>query len=856
MTILSEHRLIFRRYSDFGLKGKPVSRVQTPTGTISATEANAARQATQHQAAVAQNQAAGEIVTRQAAPGGPLAAPSAPLNPRSSAGQAAAARPKGVTQDTNTAARAIRMGLVDTANMQRQPGESQGAFEERRTMAEQQNTEKQQQMTEIEERQKKQREEANQMKGETEIQTPGAEGTTQTPTGTLLDTLKNLAATNPEMAAFIPQIEQMMGGTSPETIRDDALADIDATDKDGDGVTDGVQEAFKTSSDMLTEQKNEQDLINLENKSIAEEAAKIAKDMAQLEKDKFELSQLRNENLLREQNIEAEIKNRRAAARMGITADTNGLKWMSEEVRKGNEALAFLTQAGDIQSSQFSLQIGRQYVNDIKTVLNNYDAQQAQIDNWFKSALSDLKNTVTLDAKERRQEKAKAWEKYWDRKADKDKEAFGFMKDITLKLMDQANERKKAELEGIIGDGDALDFAIKIEDSINGSQEVKNFKDINFFYQGMKGAAEVYAADPSTKGAFDTALVKLYEKILDPTSVVRQEEFESQIRSQGLVRGQIQRAIDAFQGGQGLDPEMQQALLKMAGSLYESGKATTLQTIQPKLSQVARFNRQNGANVSLTEVLTPDIIEALDIPVDEFEEASTMIDGDTGETVEAFEPPADMQSWISMVGNGQVVHGSPFHTGIDAEALDIDGEIGDPIPAVVAGTVTSIGKNRKGGYGVSVVVTDDEGVEHLYGHLDEATIKHGQRVEAGMVIGKMGNTGNVIAGQGKDGAHLHYRRSQGGQAVALGQPKGTAGKTEVGGNPPPAPKPQPKPVAGPFRMGQGSLPGMGPGAMNTGQISMVPAKRYRNLETGAIVTVQPRQSDPYASKPYLFEPLS
>lgn len=874
MRISSEHRLIYRRASDFGITKKPPSRVVTgyetsENGTAtpivkSATKANAERQALAFNPVLPDGSNAPTGYVQQEETGYTGASPFAPAavkpNPRSSAGQASAIRPAGVTQDRNAQARAIRMGIVDTSTMQKQPGESTGAFEERKAIIEEQNTQKQQQITEIQDRQMQQEEQEQQMTGETA--TPEAPSATSS----LLETLKGMAATSPELASFIPRIEAAMtGGTSPEAIRDDALADLDATDVNGDGVTDGVAASVADSKEMLQTEKGQQDQINLNNKDIAEETAKIAKDMAQLEKDKFELSQLRNENLLREQNIEAEIKNRRIAARMGITADTNGLKWMQEEIRKGNEALAFLEQAGDIQSSQFALQIGRQYTNDMKAALNNYDAQQAQIDSNFRSALSDLDNVVSLDAKERRGEKAKIWEKYWDRKAEKDKEAFGFMKDITLKMMDQVNEQKKAEMEGIISDGDALDFAIKIEDSVNGLQEVKNFKEINFFYEGMKGAAEVYAMDPSTKGAFDTALVKLYEKILDPTSVVRQEEFESQIRSQGLVRGQIQRAIDAFQGGQGLDENMQQALLKMAGSLYESGKATTLQTIQPKLSQVARFNRQNGANVTLSEVLTPDIIDALDIPVDEFEEASFMIDGEFSPESETqmFNPPADFQSWISMVGHGQVVGGSPYHTGIDQHAVDIDGEIGDPIPAVSGGTVTSIGRNRKGGYGISMVITDDEGVEHLYGHLDQALFKQGQRVEAGMVIAKMGNTGNVIKGHGKDGAHLHYRRSQGGAAIALNSPTSTAAQTDIGGTPPPAPAPAPPPGPQPskpmltFNKGTGSLPGLGgPGAMNTGTFTPESPKRYQNLETGAIVTVQPRQPDPYATKPYLFAPLS
>lgn len=717
-----------------------------------------------------------------------------PTDPRNPTGYI----PKGATVDANAEARAARLGIKPAADVAKEIRDKYARAGQGPTTAEQ-NAEIASAIA-IENEKAKALQFSQGQNSQVKGDQRNSMGTTETPspTSTMVEGLKNLVASNPDLAGYLPIIEDLAAqdlSAGAKTIYDQGVSDLAGEDLNQDGVTDGVATAASESKKLLKDAFDQDSAYNAENRDIAVEAAKIAKDMAQLEKNKFELSQLRNENVLREQNIDAEIKNRRVAAQFGINHDTNGLKWMADDIRKGNEALAYLEQSGDVQSSMYALQIGRQYNLDIKSALSTHSQNQSILRTNYAKELETIDNTVSLDAKERRKERTELDKWYWGEKSKADLQTHNDMKDITMKLLDYETERKKAEMDGLITDGDALDFSTKVETAVNGLQEVKNFKETTFFYNGMKAAANIYAADPSTKGAFDTALVKMYEKMLDPNSVVRQEEFESQLRSQGIVRGQLQKAVDAFSGGQGLDASMQAAMLNMAGGLYESAKQTTLGAIQPKLAQVGRFNKQNGADVSLDEILTPDVIEALDIPVDEYE----ALDAEFG--IKSADAPVDYQdhgldmtSWVTSIGTGEIMPGSPYHEGLDQYAIDIDGKIGDPVLPFVGGTVTSISKNRKGGYGISVVVTDAEGNEHLYGHLNAANVKQGQQVRPGQPIGEMGNTGNVIPGKGGDGSHLHYRISKGGVAVQPGIPTNvasTANPKEVGG----APQASPKPVA-------------------------------------------------------------
>jgi murein DD-endopeptidase MepM/ murein hydrolase activator NlpD len=58
--------------------------------------------------------------------------------------------------------------------------------------------------------------------------------------------------------------------------------------------------------------------------------------------------------------------------------------------------------------------------------------------------------------------------------------------------------------------------------------------------------------------------------------------------------------------------------------------------------------------------------------------------------------------------------------------------------------------NKEIGYGKHVIVVHRNGVMTLYGHLEGWTVKPGDTVQQGQVIGLMGSTGNST------GPHLHF----------------------------------------------------------------------------------------------------
>jgi murein DD-endopeptidase MepM/ murein hydrolase activator NlpD len=93
-----------------------------------------------------------------------------------------------------------------------------------------------------------------------------------------------------------------------------------------------------------------------------------------------------------------------------------------------------------------------------------------------------------------------------------------------------------------------------------------------------------------------------------------------------------------------------------------------------------------------------------------------------------------------------------MHTGIDFR-----GDMGEPVHATAAGTVSSAGWS--GGYGKMVEVDHGNGLATRYGHLSEIEVRVGDIIRIGQVVGRLGSTGRST------GPHLHYETRVDGEAV-------------------------------------------------------------------------------------------
>jgi len=106
--------------------------------------------------------------------------------------------------------------------------------------------------------------------------------------------------------------------------------------------------------------------------------------------------------------------------------------------------------------------------------------------------------------------------------------------------------------------------------------------------------------------------------------------------------------------------------------------------------------------------------------------------------------------WLSSpFGKRKKVDGSQgFHYGIDMAAMHRT-----PVKAAGNGVVIEAGVLR--GYGKTIVIKHDNRYKTRYAHLSALLVTVGKRVTTGMIIGRVGATGNVRK-SGKDPSHLHF----------------------------------------------------------------------------------------------------
>jgi murein DD-endopeptidase MepM/ murein hydrolase activator NlpD len=98
-----------------------------------------------------------------------------------------------------------------------------------------------------------------------------------------------------------------------------------------------------------------------------------------------------------------------------------------------------------------------------------------------------------------------------------------------------------------------------------------------------------------------------------------------------------------------------------------------------------------------------------------------------------------------------------FKTLMDHKGLDFTAPRGTPVYATGDGTVEEA--RFSGSYGNVVYINHNYGFETRYAHMSKFTVKKGDMVKRGQVIGYVGNTGNSVS------SHLHYEVLVGGKHV-------------------------------------------------------------------------------------------
>lgn len=187
-------------------------------------------------------------------------------------------------------------------------------------------------------------------------------------------------------------------------------------------------------------------------------------------------------------------------------------------------------------------------------------------------------------------------------------------------------------------------------------------------------------------------------------------------------------------------------ILPITGIKHLVKKGDTLASLAKKykadVQDIAMYNGLSSDVVLALgdTVIVPDgEIEAVKIaPKAKPKGTSKLLDSYANSTPSGF--------FVRPVVGGRRSQGLHGHNGIDIAAAP-----GTPILASASGRVivAKLG-GYNGGYGNMIIITHDNGVQTVYGHLRDIYITQGSTVSQGQTIGEVGNTGKST------GPHLHF----------------------------------------------------------------------------------------------------
>ncbi len=121
-------------------------------------------------------------------------------------------------------------------------------------------------------------------------------------------------------------------------------------------------------------------------------------------------------------------------------------------------------------------------------------------------------------------------------------------------------------------------------------------------------------------------------------------------------------------------------------------------------------------------------------------------------------PGTDTGDWRWPVDAGVITSPYGARSGKQHRGMDIAGAIGEPIIAMANGEVV-YSDNKMRGYGNVIVIKHADDMSTLYAHNDKLIAKVGDRVQKGMVVAYLGNTGRST------GPHVHFEIRQGRHAL-------------------------------------------------------------------------------------------
>lgn len=171
-----------------------------------------------------------------------------------------------------------------------------------------------------------------------------------------------------------------------------------------------------------------------------------------------------------------------------------------------------------------------------------------------------------------------------------------------------------------------------------------------------------------------------------------------------------------------------------------SGFSSVLAMLRKKSEAISQVSADRNALFSTMDVTSKDLTFLLSVP--------------------SIQPVENAELTRLVSGFGTRIH--PFHKGnYHHPGVDLVAPRGTPVMATGNGKVIDItrGSTLQAGYGNYIDIDHGNGIVTRYAHLEDVSVKLGQKVVKGHVIGTVGMSGGAVA------PHVHYEIIRDGEQV-------------------------------------------------------------------------------------------
>lgn len=414
------------------------------------------------------------------------------------------------------------------------------------------------------------------------------------------DTFKTmLSGLSPELqAAFSPTLSALQ---REYTNIDSSMADIIGTLQTDQQIEQGYEGERQRALDI---ERRFLDLAD-KNKETTLKVAEYNRDMLQIDKQILEHKAAEDEQKTIAANVQREKTLRRQLNALGINTDVQGLDYLNKTISEGQQALASLRTANNLNMLKANLAIGQGYRLDVENALNAHEGAYLDITTKTDDKLDTIQNSISLAKSERAKEIRATLKWGAENKAELEMKTADTIKEAQLKMIElQAAAAKDAKKEAITTK-DKLSYEASLRSEINNNKVITQANDVDGFYGSLEAGFNRYTelqrqiasgeidakSGNAALGPSQTAVIGALARILDPGSVVRNEEYERQTKGQAFVN-EVQGWFEKLnKGGVGLTATDIKEIKTLADELHNSWESRFQENMQKYVLSINDWNR-------------------------------------------------------------------------------------------------------------------------------------------------------------------------------------------------------------------------------------------------------------------------